>query len=313
MAAAGAWEKLMQEDAGKIISHFLGQLESGNMQTDLFKQFLASLSALPLDLPLLQGIGNFLSGEENNIVTKNIERRCRRISLVQQELEQIDWKVRMNPDLYNNFLYNEDSAGTCSADLHFSKAKPETRFEDFIFEQTDFSIYEKIDSETFSFFYIDGLDDLSDDFYIKKCFRDKSEIRKIISARYKRLDDFYVSDGNPLLIPIMRSIHTSLDFVSFPNQNQFLSEMETLLEFLKTNAALPDIFFQHLIREEDDLYNMLLLLFDKTKVLHNDRMTSSFFIAEEKGMTALFAIFNPGGKAFTKLMAISKVPYGTLN
>jgi hypothetical protein len=271
----------MQEDPSKIISQFLAQLESHNVTSMLFKQFLIALQILPLDLPLLQVSGKFFSGEADNIVTKYIFRRCRRINVVQQSLEKIN----------------------------FSKAKPENRFEDFIFQQTDFSLYEKIDAETFSFFYIDGIDDLSDEFYIKNCFREKSEIRKIISARYKLIDGFYVSDGNPLIIPIMRSIHTSLDFIPFPHQHQFINELESVFEFLNKNAGLPEIFFQYLTQEEDDLFCTFLHLFNNTIVLHNNNTIVRFFIGKEKNKYGLFAVFNPEEKAFTKLMTISKVPF----
>ncbi len=252
----------MRDDPGEIISRFLGQLESGSVTSVLFRQFLIALSALPLELPLLQGIGTFFSGEKGGFVLRNMESRYRRIAFVQQTLGKID----------------------------FSKAKLGSNFEDFIFEQSDFSMYEKIDAETFTLLFIDGLDDLRDDFYTNMLSREKREIQKIISARYKLMNGFYVSDGNPFLIPIMRSIHTSLDFVPFPNQRQVRNEFETLFAFLQKNAGLPDVFFQHFAREEDDLFCSLLSLFDKTDVLQNDGMTSRFFLAEEKGKTAWFLI-----------------------
>jgi hypothetical protein len=282
MASAAALQcKIMPENPSQTISQFLAQLESGNVTPILFKQFLLALNVLPLDLPLLQGIGKFLAGEKNTIVAKKMESRYRRIAFVQQTLEKIN----------------------------FSKAKSETRFEDFIFAQSDFSIYEKIDAETFQLLFVEGLDDFPDDFFTKTLRQKKSEIQKIISARYKLLDGFYVSDGNPLIIPFMRSIHTSLDFAPFPHQDQFRNEMETLLEFLHQNVNLPEIFFQYFVQEEDDLFCNMLKLFDKINVVHNDNMTSRFFIAEENHQTALFAVFNPLGKSFTKLMSVSNVPF----
>jgi hypothetical protein len=272
----------MQEDAGHVISQFLAELEFRSVTLTVFKRFLIALPALPLDLPLLQGCGKFLSGEQNNFVARNIDSRYRRIAFVQKTLEKIN----------------------------VSKAKTDKRFEDIVFDQSDFSIYQKIDAETFSLLYLDGLDDLSDDFYTKTFSRDKSEIRKIISARYKLVNGFYLSDGNPLLIPIMQSIHSSLDFVLFPNQDSYYAELETLFDYLHQQAGLPEIFFQYLAQEEDDLFLMLLQLFDKTEVPHDDGTMSRFFLAEEKGMASLFAVFNPEGKPFTKLMTVSKVPYG---
>lgn len=271
----------MNEDPGKVISQFFAQLETHTISPVLLKQFLVALTELPLDLPLLQGIGKYFSGDTHNIVTENIERRYRRVAFVQQSLEK----------------------------LNFSEAKPDSHLEDFVFAQSDFSIYEKIDAETFTLFYTDGLDDLSDDFFTKILSRNKSEIRNIISAGFKLVDGFYVSGGNPFLIPVMRSIHTSLDFVSFPDQNQFSAELKTLFEFLKKHAGLPDVFFQYLIQEEDKLFYALLHLFDKTEISHSDGMKSRFVIAEEKGNAALFIVFRPNGKAFTKLTAISNIPY----
>jgi hypothetical protein len=275
------WNALMQEDPSKSISQFLAQLESHDVTLNVLKPFLTALPVLPLDLPLLQGIGKYLSGDTNNIVTKNIDRRYRRIAFVQQSLEKIN----------------------------FSKAKPDSKFEDFIFAQSDFSIYEKIDAETFQCFYIDGLDDLSDDFFTRILSRNKSEIQNIISARFKLVDGFYVSDGNPFLISILRSIHTSLDFAPFPNQNQCYSELEKLLEFLQKNVNLPDRFFQYLAQEEDDLFCALLGLFDKTEIMHRDGMKSRFVFGEENGNAALFIVYHPHGKAYTKLTAHSKLPF----
>jgi hypothetical protein len=214
-----------------------------------------------------------------------MESRYRRIAFVQQSLGKID----------------------------FSKAKPNSSVEDFIFSQSDFSIYEKIDAKTFSLLYIDGLDDLSDDFYQKTLSKEKKEIKKIISLHHKLIDGFYVSDGNPFLIPIMQSIQTSLDFVPFPHQNQCYKELEKLFDFLNKNANLPEVFFQYLVQEEDDIFYNLLLLLDKTEVMHNDKMVTCFFIGEEKNNTALFAVFHPEGKAFTKLMTTSKVPFQSTN
>ncbi len=272
----------MREDPGQIIGQFLEQLESGKIKSALFKQFLMVLPALPEDLPLLQGLGRFFSGEKENLVSRKMESRYRRIAFVQQTLGKID----------------------------FSRAKPGNKFEDFIFEQSDFSIYEKIDTEAFTLLYIDGLDDLPDSFYKKTFSRGKDEIKKIISARYKLTDGLYVSDGNPLVIPIMRSIHTSLDFIPFPDPVHVRNEFETLFEFLEKNAGLPNDFFQYLAQEEDDLFCALLVLLNQTEVVQQDRTVSRFFIAGENGNTALFAVFNSGGKAFTKLMAVSKVPQG---
>lgn len=265
----------MQEDAGKIISQFLDQFKEHSITLEQLSRFLTALPALPVDVPLLQGIGKFLSGEKKNLVAQKMESRYRRIAFVQKTLKKID----------------------------FSKAKQGSNFEDFIFEQSDFSMYEKIDAETFSLLYIDGLDDLPDDFYTKTFSRDKSEIRKIISVRYKLIDGFYVSDGNPLLIPIMRSIHTSLDFVPFPHREHVQNDFKTLFAFLQKNAGLPEIFFQYLSQEDHHLFNALLRLFDNRELKHSDGMTSRFSVTEENGNPVLYAVFYPEGKAFTKLMA----------
>ena len=274
----------MQEDPGQIISRFLAHLKSGSTREAPLKEFLTALTFLPLDLPLLQGLGDFLLDKPGNRVQSSMESRYRRIAFVQEALGRID----------------------------FSSAKPGTRFEEFVFAQSDFSIYEKIDAETFECIFINGLDDLSDAFFGKTLRIEKKDVRKTLSARYKHDGTWYVSDGNPFLIPIMRSIHTSLDFSPFPGMGDIRNDFEKLLEFLAEHTGLSHSFFQYYAQEEDDLYLAILEQLNDAGVVQKDGTRSRFLIGDEQGNAALFAVFNPGGKAFTKLMAASRVPFAEI-
>jgi hypothetical protein len=122
-----------------------------------------------------------------NTIKQRVESRYRRILFVHQELEKLN----------------------AAADGKL----PKNSFEDFVFSNIDFSIYKKIDAEEFILLFDKGLDDYTEVFYQKLFDKSREEVRAIIKESYIRVGPFYVSKKtSPLLLSIMRTLHTSLEF-----------------------------------------------------------------------------------------------------
>jgi hypothetical protein len=122
-----------------------------------------------------------------NTIKQRVESRYRRILFVHQELAKLN----------------------AAADGKL----PKNSFEDFVFSHIDFSIYKKIDAEEFTLLFDKGLDDYTEAFYQKAFAMNREAIRAIINSAYIRVGPFYVSKKtSPLLLSIMRTLHTSLEF-----------------------------------------------------------------------------------------------------
>ncbi|MDR0447425.1 MAG: hypothetical protein LBH07_02025 [Treponema sp.] len=177
-----------------------------------------------------------------DLVRRRIESRYRRILFVHQELAKLD-----------------------SA----PKAIPGESFEDFVFRQIDFSRYNKIDSEEFRMLFDDGLTDFGESFYREKFGMNREEIRKIISGTYKKTGSFFICNKtSPLLLSIIRTVHTSLEFAPILSAEDFadLEQFDNVLGLLNGMA-----------------------------IHHDDGMETVLFQTQ----TALWATFYPLGKAYT--------------
>ncbi|MDR2661592.1 MAG: hypothetical protein LBC31_01185, partial [Treponema sp.] len=99
-------------------------------------------SALPLALPPAQSsvlplaLPSALPADKAGPLGARLNRRYLRVRTVQDELGKLD----------------------------FEKARPGAALDDFVFAQTDFSVYKKISAEEFGLFSA-GLEDYDDDFY----------------------------------------------------------------------------------------------------------------------------------------------------
>jgi hypothetical protein len=191
--------------------------------------------------------------------------------------------------------------------LNFNKAKPGTALNDFVFEQTDFSLYKKIAAEDFSLFDT-GLADFDDDFFTENFGVGREKTAALIASAYKRIGAFYYLNReshlhNPLLMALMRNLHTSLAF------RPVITGKELLAEF--TGA------FRRPVAPGDFavVYYEFLKLLDGSAVSHADGMIT-LLVVEPKagpGMGAAFTdsgkgpalkgIFHPRGKAYTLHLA----------
>jgi hypothetical protein len=200
-----------------------------------------------------------------NLIRQRIESRYRRILFVHTELAKIDTAAQQSLDVSNS--------GT---------ALTGGSFEDFVFSRIDFSIYKKIDAEEFNLLFDEGLADYEESFYQKSFAMGREEIHRTINGAYIKAGPFYVcKKGSRLLLSIMRTIHTSLEFAP-------------------------------LLRDDDlsgiDKLRALAEVLDALVIRHNDGMETKLFVPKEPVNAAgtkddplplLCGTFYPLGKACT--------------
>jgi hypothetical protein len=175
-----------------------------------------------------------------------------------------------------------NSAGSDSAALSpTSGAVYRGSFEDLVFSTIDFSIYRKIDVEEFSLLFDEGLKDFGESFYQKAFKTNRENIRKTIFRFYLKAGPFYICrKTNPLILSIMRSLHTSLEFAPLLAPDD-----------LAGNAAG---------------YRSIIAALDGVVIRHDDGMETRLFTRSpdanartEGQVTLLWGIFHPFGKAHT--------------
>ena len=138
------------------------------------------------------------------LVRRRIESRYRRILFVHKELDRLNALAKLEPPAKKT-----EAAGDNSEKNPLSRRS----FEDFVFSRINFSVYKKIDTEEFNLFFNDGLSDYDDSFYLKFFSIGREEVKKIISESYVKAGPVYLcKKSGPLLLSIMRTLHTSLDF-----------------------------------------------------------------------------------------------------
>jgi hypothetical protein len=242
--------------------------------------FLRLLRALPEELarhmPVLSDIAVLGAGggagPSPGLIRRRLDRRYARICVVYRELSKLD----------------------------FTKAKPGTGFEDLVFAQTDFDAYGKISREDFNAFFDEGLDDFEDSFYRYNLMMDRSAVQSAISRWYKSDGDYYVHTGaNPLLLGIMRSLHTALDFAPLIRPGEALEETALLIRFLQSKSVLGEDALLALNQNPDALFFALLRSLDKATVTHPDGAATTLFIQEGSDPPVLCGTFRPENKAHT--------------
>jgi hypothetical protein len=188
--------------------------------------------------------------------------------------------------------------------LNFRNAKPGTGFDDFIFQQTDFDFYKQISAENFVLFYIEGLDDYDESFYKKNFMMDREKLKALIGRSYSPAGDSYVcktlnGEVNPLLLGIVRTLHTSLEFLPLIGKEELHEETAVLIRFLQSRSAIDEETAANLSAGFPALFGGLLRALDGAVVTHLDTMKTTLSVKVENGKPALYGTFRPGNKAFT--------------
>jgi hypothetical protein len=215
-------------------------------------------------------------GGGSGIIRRRLDRRYARICVVYRELGKLD----------------------------FNRAAPGTSLEDMVFAQTDFDVYGKIPREDFILFFDEGLEDFEDSFYKYNLMMDRDGARRAISRWYAREGDYYVCAGkNPLLLGIMRSLHTALDFAPLIRVEEALEETAFLIRFLQSQAALGKNALSDLTRNPGPLFSALLRSLDGAKAVHPDGKVTALFIEAGSDPPVLCGAFLPENKAHTIRLA----------
>jgi hypothetical protein len=200
--------------------------------------------------------------------------------------------------------------------LNFEKAKPGAALDDFVFEQTDFSMYKKIGAEEFSLFSAGaGIDDFDDGFYTGSFGMDREKTEAVISSAYRRIGAFYYINKeahlrNPLLMAAMRTLHTSLAFRPLVTGEELRIEFACVVRYLAENSVVDERAFLPAFQNFGAVYADLLGLLGGSAVLHGDGMITNLAAgpAEAPGGgggkgPALSGVFHPRGKAYTMRLA----------
>ncbi|MDR0709685.1 MAG: hypothetical protein LBF77_06440 [Spirochaetaceae bacterium] len=194
--------------------------------------------------------------------------------------------------------------------LDFEKARPGATLDDFVFEQTDFSVYKKINAGEFSLFNA-GLEDYDDDFYTGTFRMDRGKTGALINSVYRRIGAFYYLNRkkhlhNPLLMAVMRTLHTSLVFRPLVTGEELMGEFTGIVRYLAANKVIDEKIFFPALQNFNAVYRDFLKLLDGSAVLHADGMVTT--LAAEQvteaafpggGKIALKGIFHPRNKAYT--------------
>jgi len=185
-----------------------------------------------------------------NTVKRRIESRYRRLLFVHRELADLDAAVKQRGDA------------------------PAESFEDFVFSRIDFSVYKKIDAEEFRLLFDDGLDDYADAFFQKAFNMNREKVRSVIAGAYIQAGAFYLcKQAGPLLLSIMRTLHTSLEFAP-------------IIAAGELSGA--------------DQLRVMAELLNGTVIRHSDNSETKLFIpGGNSGSPLLCGTFYPLGKACT--------------
>ncbi|MDR2211128.1 MAG: hypothetical protein LBO65_06655 [Spirochaetaceae bacterium] len=193
---------------------------------------------------------------------RRIESRYRRISFVHRELVKLDAAAKevtgkgsapLNHDMGvppdkaqgKNLLDGSGKPGmakAAGAGRPAAAGKTSESFEDFVFRRIDFSIYKKIDAEEYGLLFDQGLEDFEETFFQRAFKMDREAVRRTISQAYIKAGPFFVCQGTSfLLLSIMRTIHTSLDFAPILTE----SDVSTEEELRALVAALDGVVIRH--------------------------------------------------------------------
>ena len=207
--------------------------------------------------------------------------------------------------------------------LDFSKAQQGIEFNEFIFEQIDFSIYYAIPQEDFVLFSSVGLEDFDEGFYNRFFQLDKAGAEAMIQGAYTLQGSQYCLRNekfrfNPLLMSIMRNVHTSIDFAPLLSSDALLKECTALVHYLEQGSqggeGLGKEVYFYLARGFKRFYARALAALDGASLRHPDgaitRLSAKVGSAatDRSGNDArisLLGVFNPGNKPYTIELAHS--------
>ena len=251
-------------------------------------RFLESLFDFRLSIPILLDLADLAAGK--NRVSGPLKRRLERLHIrlcrVQEELSRLELKK-----------------AALGATLGINGYKT---FEDFVFNQIDFSRYRKIAEKDFALLFLDGLTDFDEAFFKKNFALGHKEIQSAIEQCYKKTAaesgqgqaggaEFILQRENPLVLSVMRTLETSLETSPFFTVEEITKELQNM-PYFSGEKHLPGI---------RQLYPHLVLALDSALFTHSDGMTTKLFISPAGD---LLGTFRPGNKPWTLVLIPQKNP-----
>jgi hypothetical protein len=239
-------------------------MENRKAGDDPYLTLLLNLPGIACDAgPAIPLLRDLVSPPGDGLIRQRLERRYMRLCRVQGDLGRLD----------------------------FSKAKAGSSFDDFIFSQTDFLKYQKIDEEKFSF-YSEGPEDYDDAFFIKNFKFNRKTAKEIITKCYKKENNtFTLNKANPVILSIMRTLETSLETLPLFTETEILNELKILYEFLEA-GSFPS-------GNAAGFFRFLVQRLDKCSIIHKDGMETKLSVSIQG---ALKGTFRPGGKPWTLVL-----------
>ncbi|GHT79181.1 hypothetical protein FACS1894130_07210 [Spirochaetia bacterium] len=250
-------------DSTLVFNRFCAGLKKQELVCADVSALLGVLGTLPPDapeMPVLMSLARLASAAndgsaaattvtQSGLIAGRLHRRYLRICTVQDELGKLD----------------------------FNKAKPGAVLNDFVFDQADFSVYKKISAEEFSLFSGPGLDDFGEPFFAKAFALDREKIGALINNAYQRIGAFYYLKQekllfNPLLMAMMRTLHTSLEFAPIFTGEEILTECTALFRYLTEKNVVETEILSDLNRTIKLVFFRLLEALDGVSMEHPDGM-----------------------------------------
>ncbi|MDR3336997.1 MAG: hypothetical protein LBT16_07310 [Treponema sp.] len=257
--------------------------------------FLRALGTLPQDCrpALLRGVAALAAAKQPEAESAEQAAPVERVGRFGERLNRRYLRVRAV----------QDELGK----LNFKKAKPGAALDDFVFEQTDFSAYKKIGLEEFSLFSA-GLEDFDDSFYARSFRMDRKKTENVINGAYKRIGGFYYIKQeqylyNPLLMAVIRTLHTSLAFAPVVSQGELRAEFLNVVRYLEENRVIEKGAFLSATENFNPVYRELLELLGGRALLHSDGMATTLSVEKDDKGLILKGCFNPRDKAYTMVLA----------
>jgi hypothetical protein len=190
--------------------------------------------------------------------------------------------------------------------LDFSKAAPGAAFNDFVFDQIDFSAYKKISEEEFTLVSGGGLEDFDASFFERAFRLSREKAALLINAAYTRIGGFYYIKqekllANPLIMAILRNLQTSLEASPLFSAGALREECACLLRFLEGSeapGARPEAAF-YFNEGFDRFFAALIQALHGSGLTHSDGMRTDLVAVHEAGRLTLKGTFHPQGKGYT--------------
>jgi hypothetical protein len=248
---------------------------------ETLRSFLLTLYSLPPEAPgrasILSELGGIAAGSLDpwGILARRLERRYLRIRFVQQELGKLD---------YHKALVGE-------------------RFTDFVFKQMNFAIYRHMGIEDFEEFFLAGLQDFPPAFYSRSFHMDMPAIRSLLHQSYVReAAAYHLERESPLVLSVLRSLHSSLEFLPLLTRQEIQGELSLLLPGGDSPLRSAD-----LSRATDLLFPPMAAILNRRAFTHRDGAKTELHLRPQENV--LVGVFHPDNKAFTlPLIALDKEP-----